>query len=161
MPWGWFWHIWGCCTGLKHWIFAENCREMGELFLKMMIRRSHHSVSMTSYDHPYIIHMMIIRSHDVGSFVTSYDHHFPKWWSQEEVMKTGFLWSSFSQIAPFACSFEQKFGVWGLYSIPHICQNHPRASAKKVIIGYLKWITNNPPDLISYKSFSSLHVNRF
>ena len=158
MPWGDSGIYGGCSRGLKPRIFAPNCRERGQLFVKMMIIWSHQSVSMTSYDHPYIIYnrkMMIIRSHEVESLVTSYDHHFPKWWSQEEVVETDWwlLWSSFSQIAPFPCNFEQKFGVWGLYSIPHICQNHPRASAKKVIIGYLTWITNNPPHQIWDKPF--------
>ena len=78
---------------------------------------------------------MIIRSHRNWP-VASYDHHFHK--------------SPPFKITPI----EQKFGVWGLYSMPHICQNHPRASVKKVIIGYLIWITNNPPDLIWAKSFS-------
>ena len=72
----------------------------------------------------------------------------------------GFLWSSFSQIAPFPCNFEQKFGVWGLYSIPHICQNHPRASAKKVIIGYLTWITNNPWHQIWDKPFQTCFLGK-
>ena len=46
-----------------------------------MIIRSHEIGSLvTSYDHPYVYmyrKMMIIRSHEVGSLVTSYDHHFP------------------------------------------------------------------------------------
>ena len=150
MPWGDSGIYGGCCTGLKPRIFAQNCRERG-WFEKMMIpslwllviiisENDDHKKSPNSQFHgflwssfSYIYIRMIIRSHRdwVG----------------------GFLWSSFSQIAPFPPNFEQKFGVWGLYSIPHICQNHPRASVKKVIIGYLIWITNNPPDQIWAKSF--------
>ena len=73
MPWGDSGIYGGCCTGLKPQIFAQNCKERGQ-FVKMMIIRSHRSISMTSYDHPKII----IRSHQTPNFMASYDHHFHK-----------------------------------------------------------------------------------
>ena len=139
MPWGDSGIYGGCSRRLKHRIFAQNCRERGQLFVKMMIIWSHQSISMTSYDHPYIIYiyrkMMIIRSHKIGCLVTSYDHpylymyrkmmiirshnigslvtsyHHPYVNMYRKMMIFGdLLWSSFSD-------FEVKWWSWELLDL--------------------------------------------
>ena len=159
---GWFWHIWGMlykpqtpnfCSKLQKGAICENENDdhkkphisfydfLWSSFSYKYIHKDDYKKSPNSQFHgflwssfSYIYIRMTIRSHRNWP-VASYDHHFHK--------------SPPFKITPI----EQKFGVWGLYSMPHICQNHPRASVKKVIIGYLIWITNNPPDQIWAKSF--------
>ena len=156
MPWGDSGIYGGCCTGLKPRVFAQNCRERGR-FVKLMI------IKATS-QFPRLLLVIIISENDDHKKSQNSQHHGFLWSSyvlyKDDHKKSwrlngGFFWSSFSKIVPpFPCNFEQKFSVWDLYSIPIYARITPRALVKKVIIGYLKWITNNPPDLISYKSFS-------
>ena len=73
MPWGDSGIYGGCCTGLKHRIFAQNCRQRGR-FVKMMIIRS---------QFPWLLLVIIILEND--------DHK-----KSPNSQLHGFLWSSFS-----------------------------------------------------------------